>query len=239
MICSKCNTKNREDAKICSKCGVDLIVEVKSFWRHLFNWKYYIFPIVIGLLFGVDYSQTGTYSLSNIKLVGLIMGIVMAVQFKANFLSKLGMFFIGEFATNFLSVVVHFSFISLYGLFGNNAQELIVQKLLEQNKIYPRMPNEEVQVLKYTSDSGNSVKLHLKFINYTKNEILLDYDNRSDNFEKEKLNRELKVSCKGKGVEKIIADGLIYWLAYYDKSNYLIGQIYLNDERCKSYYKQL
>jgi len=89
MICSKCNTKNREDAKICSKCGVDLIVEVKSFWRHLFNWKYYIFPIVIGLLFGVDYSQTGTYSLSNIKLVGLIMGIVMAVQFKANFLSKL------------------------------------------------------------------------------------------------------------------------------------------------------
>ena len=235
MKCLNCNFKNEDNSMFCSSCGTDLKIEAKSFWKHLFNWKYYIFPLFIGLLFGFDISQGGEDKIQNIKPIGFILGIIMATQFKGKILSKIGMFFLGGTVTNILTVITYILFIYVNSLF-NNTQNLTVQKLLAQNKIFPKMISEEVQALKYTSDSSNNIKLHLKFINYSRSEILLNYENSRNNFERDMLDSELNTSCSSPEVKKMLSDGLVNWIEYYGKNNILIGEIYINNEKCKPYY---
>jgi len=238
MKCLECSVENEDSAKFCGSCGVDLNLKKKSFWKHLFNWKYYIFPLSVGLLIGFDYTQIGENSLSNIKVVGFIMGIIMATQFKASFLKKSLMFFVGGFLTNFLSIAVYFSFIFINDITAktgvNQQRNKYLDNMMEQNKNLPMMLNEDLQMLKNTTN-GQDIFVHIKYINYTKNEILEDYTNVNA-FENELLQSELETSCPEKSVKTILQTGIVMKMKYYGENDELIGQIYLNNERCQPYY---
>lgn len=236
MKCLQCGAENEDSAKFCTACGVNLNQEKKSFWKHLFNWKYYIFPLLVGFIVELYYIRTNINLMSYIRITGTIMGILMAVQLDDKFLKKLGMFFAGGFATNVIAVLAFFSLTFAYDSFGNNTSEMMVKKILEKNKNLPKMMNEEVEMLKFTSDNSHSVKTNVKFTKYTKNDILSDYKSVNA-FENDMLNSELKVSCPKKSVKKMLASGLTDWIVYYDKHNDLIGQIYLNTKKCQPYYK--
>lgn len=243
MKCLQCGAENEDSAKFCTACGVNLNQEKKSFWKHLFNWKYYIFPLFLGVFVGAGtyaFDSLG-YSTADNKVPMLIwIGIIIQTKnFKAPFGKRLLMFFASSFSlVGFMGIIIAIT-IAVYTAINtdsNKQRKMYINSMMQQNKNLPMMINNKEQILKYTSDNSHSVKLYVKFVKYTKKDILSEYKNVND-FENDMLNSELKASCSVKGVKNILASGLVNWIEYYGKNGELIGTIYLNDKRCKPYYK--
>lgn len=230
MTCAKCDVENDDANKFCIDCGKKL--ETESFWRHLFNWRYYIVPTIAALIVSYSFLQSGFTA--HIGGLTPIMAIIMTIQYKASYVRKIGMFVMSIFS---ISVVMMTVFLTITN-FGNKENEAIINDLLSSNKKLPTMLNSEIKYEAITSDK-KSVTQHLKFINYTKEAILSEYQQNIDAFEKDILLTELKNSCSTENIKKILSNGLIFNQIYYDKNNQIIGQIYMDEKRCIPYYKTI
>jgi hypothetical protein len=231
MTCTKCNVENDDANKFCIDCGEKLTAE--SFWRHLFNWRYYIVPTIAALIVSYSFLQSGFTA--HIGGLTPIMAIIMTIQYKASYVRKIGMFVMSIFS---ISVVMMTVFLTITN-FGNKENEAIINDLLSSNKKLPTMLNSEIKYEAITSNDKKSVTQHLKFINYTKEAILSEYQQNIDAFEKDILLTELKNSCSTENIKKILSNGLIFNQIYYDKNNQIIGQIYMDEKRCEPYYKTI
>ncbi len=231
MTCTKCNVENDDANKFCVDCGEKLTAE--SFWRHLFNWKYYIFPVFFASSAALSFSQSGFTA----EIGGLIpiMAIIMTIQYKASYARKLGMFVMSIFS---IYIVILTVFLTITN-FGDKGNEAIINDLLSSNKKLPIMLTSEIKYEVITSNDKKSVTQHLKFINYTREYILSQYQQNVDAFEKDVLMNELTNSCSTENIKKILSNGLIFNQIYYDKNNQIIGQIYMNEKRCEPYYKTI
>jgi hypothetical protein len=240
MKCLQCGIENDDGAKFCSSCGADLKINVKSFKQHLFNWKYYIFPILLGVFVGAGtyaFDSLG-YSTTDNKVPMLIwISIILQTKnFKASFGKKLLMFFASFLSMAFVMGIAISATISIYKIVDYNKEKSIyLNSALQQNQKLPIMLNEYIQYVKNTTNEQDII-LHMKFVNYTKNEILEDYTNVNE-FEKELLQDELETSCLKESVKKILQTGIVMRMEYSDKNDELVDQIYINDEGCKPYYK--
>jgi len=245
MKCLECGVENEDSAKFCSSCGVDLNLEKKSFWKHLFNWKYYIFPLLLGIFVGAGTYAFQTLGLSNednkVPMLIWIGVLIQTVKFKAPLRKKILMFFASFLSLIFVMGITSGITVLVYTAINtswteqSNTKKEYIQRLLAANSKLPVMLNEGLQILKYTSIDSSSIKMHCKFTQYTKDEILSDYNNSND-FEEDMLDTELKTSCNSKSLKKMSAIGIVTKVVYYGKNNNLIGQIYLDDERCQPYY---
>ncbi len=240
MKCLQCDVENEDSAKFCSACGKDLKVEGKSFSKHLFNWKYYIFPLFLGAFVGM-----GTYAFDSLgysttdNKVPLLIWISIILQtknYKAPFGKKLLMFFASLFSMAFIMGIAMSATMAIYKISDNNkVKDIYLNAALKQNQKLPIMINEYIQYVKNTTNEQDMIA-HLKYINYTKNEILADYTNVNE-YEYEQLKAELEISCPKKNLKKILETGIVMKMEYSDKNDELVGHIYLNDERCQPYYK--
>ena len=77
--------------------SVDLIERNDSFWKHAFNWKYYILPFIIGILILYHYIQTGEEVITKAKFMNTLIGIIAGTQLKKQFRYKIAMFFVAGF----------------------------------------------------------------------------------------------------------------------------------------------
>lgn len=231
MICAKCNIENEDTNKFCIDCGEKLISD--SFWKHLFNWKYYIVPIIAVLIASYSFLQSGF--IAHIGGLTPIMAIIMTIQYKASYIRKIGMFVMSIFSISVVMMTLYFTITN----FGNKGNQAIINDLLSSNKKLPIMLTSEIKYEAITSNDKKSVTQHLKFINYTKEAILSEYQQNIDSFEKDILMNELPNSCSTKNMKKFLSNGLIFNQIYYDKNNQIIGQIYMNEKRCEPYYKTI
>ena len=239
MKCLQCNVENEESAKFCSSCGADLGIAEKSFRKHLFNWKYYIFPLLLGVFVGA-----GTYAFQTLGLstednkVAMLIWIGIIIQtknYKAPFVKKLLMFFASLFSLAFVMGVAISATMAIYKISDSNKEKsAYFNSALQQNQKLPIMLNEYIQYVKNTTNEQDII-LHMKYVKYTKKEILEDYANVNE-FEKELLQGELETSCPKESVKKILQTGIVMRIEYSDKNDELVGQIYLNNERCQPYY---
>lgn len=211
-------------------------VNSESFLKRLFYWKYLIVVIILSIL--------ASYNI-NTSIIEKVSGkfgfiTIVAIVFAVNSKNKRFLLFLSSlFLYSTIAFTIHLSITMIMqntNLFENK-NNMKIQKLLKLN--YSKLPmaiDDETMLLKYTSDAENTIKLHIKFTKHTKEEILTDYQGSVSSFEADMLKGELESSCI-ESMKNILSDEFINWIAYYDKYDNLVGQIYLNDERCKPYYK--
>ena len=119
-----------------------------------------------------------------------------------------------------------------------NKNEKIINKVFSQAGDLPYMINDEVQIYRYAKKDKNSLVQYLKFVNYTKKEILKDFGNERKKFEDYTQKKELEVSCRRDSIKNMLAHGLNFYMYYHDKSLQVIGKILVNKELCEPYYKR-
>jgi hypothetical protein len=110
--------------------------------------------------------------------------------------------------------------------------------MLSQNKNLPRMFNTQIEQMSFKKENDNEITTSFRFVNYTKNEILNDYDNKIALFEEQMLKNELELSCNEPNVKNILDKDIQFNINYFDKNHQLIGMIFLDKLRCKSFFKQ-
>jgi len=211
-------------------------VNSESFLKRLFDWKYLIVVIILSIL--------ASYNI-NTSIIEKVSGkfgfiTIVAIVFAVNSKNKRFLLFLSSlFLYSTIAFTIHLSITMIMqntNLFENK-NNMKIQKLLKLNHSkLPMAIDDETMLLKYTSDAENTIKLHIKFTKHTKEEILTDYQGSVSSFEADMLQGELESSCI-ESMKNILSDEFINWIAYYDKYDNLVGQIYLNDERCMPYYK--
>lgn len=216
-------------------------VETKSvgFWKHASNWKYYIIPLIVGVLVAYDFSETGREAISKVNIINTIVALIFAFQFKEKFLSRLAMFIVAGVISGIIMVLTYTSSIYIFEkINGNNGKrQKIILNMLNTNSKLPVMVNDELQIVKYSSTNSKTITMHGKFINYTKNEILEDYSNKITEFENDMLKQELETSCLDSNGQKLFSLGIDMNIEYLDKNNNIVGKVSLNAKKCKPYYK--
>lgn len=210
-----------------------------SFWKHAFNWKYYIIPIIVGLLVSYVFSQTGEEMISKVKGINTIIGIIAAVQLKKHFGYKLGMFFIVGVFSGIVMVATFLGGVFILEKIDGDSgkRQKVIKSMLNMNSKLPIMLNEQFQIVKYSTPNNKTITMHGRFINYTKNEILANYSNSISQFESEMLKDEQKTSCSQANLKNLFSMGLEMNIEYLGKNNNIVGKINLNDEKCKPYYQ--
>jgi len=247
--------ENVENAKFCTSCGKTLNIgnneeslveesvnssvktESVSFWRHALNWKYYIAPLIVGIMTAYHFSQTGEEMLSKVKVVNFVIGLIAYYQFKAKFLKSFGMFMIAGLISGLVLISTYLGGVYIFEKIdsdGGKRQKAITRLL---NSTLPMKVNDEFQIVKYSSPNNKTITMHGQYINYTKDEVLAEYSNSISKFETEMLKQELETSCPVESTKNMFAMGLAMNIEYLGKDNNIIGEINLNDEKCKPYYK--
>lgn len=237
-ICEDCQTDeqkaNRQKEQVELKENREKLES--EFKNVLFNWKFYIFPIIVGILFGfVSTFKTDI----NISGTGLIMGIIMAVSLKSSFGKKILMFFVSGFLVNILTFIIMLLTAYVINIVDGDSgkRQKVITGMLNMNNTMPIMLNNQLQIVKYSSPNNKTIIMHGRFINYTKNEILADYSNNISLFEAEMLKGEQKTSCPQANLKNLFSMGLEMNIEYLGKNNNIVGKINLNDEKCKPYYQ--
>ena len=233
LICVNCKTENEEGLKHCSSCGK--LINSMPFWKHLFNWKYYLALLIIGIFIGYDAYMIGTDKpTGRFGSIVFILIILQTINFKANFLKKILMFFSSFFMMAILlNVIISLTNEILLNINGNK----YINAMIKANSKLPKMINEDFQIVKYTSPDSNTIVMQGKFVKYTKDEILEDSSNSISQFENEMLKGEEETSCSNDNVKKLLSTGVRMDIEYLGKNNNIIGKITITDEICKSYYK--
>jgi hypothetical protein len=242
--CGKTVDINEMTNDLCNECLHNNIAEKNddiktneiSFLDHLFkkNWIFYIIAGVIGIctaLFEIYNSNTSDYTL--LKGLYLILALIITFSFKnPSFFKKILMYFASSVLISLTAAISMF----LVGfILHPNMNNKIIENILASNSQLPKKANEEVEIVKFTSDKPNEITQHMKFINYTKIEILSEYNNINV-FENNMLQGELETSCRFSNVKEMLSSIKAFNITYYDKNNEIIGMIYIDDKKCKPYY---
>jgi hypothetical protein len=204
--------------------------------RYVLNWKYYLIAIIVAIL---------TTKIASLGGISFIIAIFAASRFKkrtSNKKEKL-LLIVYKVAVIFLVGILTFivmlttritldKFVEAF-LSNNTQREVIINKSLEANKKLPVMLNEHIQLVKYSSNNYESITMHIKYINFTKNEVLAEYANDKNQFEAEILADELKTSCVDTNIRNMLSTGLDFNIEYLGKRDQVIAQITLNKENCQ------
>lgn len=245
MICPNCENEVFSKTKYCEHCGKnlegDVIIKEKdiSFIKHLFNWKFYIAPILYGILLGFDYYSRMEYDIVGIDIIPVIIAIIMTVKYKSTFMKKFTMF-ISSYITIGLTILITmflFAFVVFSTLLGQSNGQLI-SNMLSQNKNLPKMFNTQIEQMSFKKENYNEITSNFRFVNYTKNEVLNEYENKIALFEEQMLKNELELSCNEPNVKIILDKDIQFNINYFDKNHQLIGMIFLDKLRCKPFSKQ-
>jgi len=209
-----------------------------SFIKHLFNWKYYAFLLGVGFLLLFSVMQTG-YTTNKIGPILLIMAIIITSNYKANFWKKVLMFFASWILFGVLGISIVFGIESL-GLTKSTNQDknIIINKMIKRaNKDLPVMMDNEFKMLKMRFRHKDTISMYMQYVNYSKDKILLEYNNDISKLKNELLQNELKTSCNDNNIKQILSKNITMELVYVDKSNIEIANIFLTDKLCQPYYK--
>jgi hypothetical protein len=242
MTCTKCNVENDDANKFCIDCGEKLTAE--SFWRHLFNWRYYVFLLLV-VVFSKGLTDDINTIYERILGVTILAVIYQAYKYKSNFIKRLLMFFASLFVLSLwllIIIKIYFGEEVLWKMIEADIKTgkiNVTRMVSEKNKNLPIMLNNEIKYEAITSNDNKSITQHLKYINFTKETILSKYKGNVSYFEQEALNNELENSCTNKNKIQILSTGLVINQVYYDKNNQIIGQIYMDEKRCEPYYKTI
>lgn len=215
--------------------SVDLIERNDSFWKHAFNWKYYILPFIIGILILYHYIQTGEEVITKAKFMNTLIGIIVATQLKKQFRYKIAMFFVAGFFSGLVMAMTYIGGLLLINTFDINSikKQEIINNLLKQNKQLPKNITNDITLINYINENNNAIISQFK-INDTKENIMSEFNNISD-FERFMLNNELEISCKDKNVQTILSSGLIIKMEYQDRNGNILGKISLDKNKCDLY----
>lgn len=239
-LCQKCqDSEERENLKNEEVNKTSVAIENVSFWKHALNWKYYIAPLIVGLLTAYHFSQTGEEMISKVKAINTIIGIIAAVQLKKHFGYKFGMFLIAGLFSGIVMVATYLGGVFILEKIDGDSgkRQKVITGMLNMNSKMPMMLDDQFQIVKYSSPNNKTITMHGRFVNYTKNEILADYSNSISQFESEMLKDEQKTSCPQANLKNLFSMGLEMNIEYLGKNNNIVGKINLNDEKCKPYYQ--
>ncbi len=206
--------------------------KIELFWKYFFHWKYMVFlSIIILVAYTYSVAPSSKNGTNILTIFFLIITAIALRRYNAVFWKKGVMFILYIIVT----VGVYFGASYIFYNMGSNANTRIINNMLIQNKNMPKMANENIQVLKYSSTSSDNITMHLKFIDYDKQSIIKEFLSLDD-FGKNMLKEELK-SCDTQNMKEILKYGLTMNMIYYDKNNTEISKIFINNELCKPYYK--
>jgi hypothetical protein len=146
LICKKNDFDHHEDDKTFDN---EEIVNT-NFWKHALNWKYYIFPFILGILILYYYIQTGEEIITKAKFLNILIGIIAAVQFRKQVKYKFLMFFVTSFTASLIMAFTYMGGLFLINTYDNNLikKQLTVNNYLKQNKNLPKNLNEYVTLVK-------------------------------------------------------------------------------------------
>lgn len=237
--CAVCKTNYQEEEfidNICRKClsGNKVKFKEKSFFKFLFSWKFYILPVLIGAIIGYTiYQGADEKILNQSRSVGFLLGLIMAGVYKANFVKKIAMFFLGGLFINIILFSTYFIVAtSIITVFGESASLFISQKLKE-NSTLPKQINKDLVLLKYESNEKNVISQYLKGTKFGKNEMLQQY-NFSQSLLKKDFDEILLESCSL--YQDILSKGIVYNQVLLGKNNEVIVTSTMTDSKCKDFY---
>lgn len=211
-----------------------------KFWKHIYNYKYYILPFMFAIYFGINYYiSPETANQYSFLLICIITAIIATIKFKSNIFKKFLVFIVMLYATFFFSTLIFKAtlFISETIDIREYTRINIIENALQGNKNLPMIINEEAQIIKFSSSNNRNITTHIKFINYTKEEFLEDFQNSVTVFEDYALHSELNTSCHDSKLQNALSNDIEMQMMYFDKYQNIIGIITLNEEKCNTILK--
>ena len=153
--------------------SAEVVEENVSFWKHAFNWKYYILPPIVGLLILNYYIQTGEELITRAKFINTVIGIIAATQLKKQFRYKIAMFFVAAFFSGLVMAMTYIGGLLLINTFDTNSikKQEIINNLLKQNKQLPKNITNDITLINYINENNNAIISQFK-INDTKENIM-------------------------------------------------------------------
>ena len=185
--------------------SAEVVEENVSFWKHAFNWKYYILPPIVGLLILNYYIQTGEELITRAKFINTVIGIIAATQLKKQFRYKIAMFFVAAFLCSLIMVGTYIGGLLIINTLEINSIERtkIINNLLKQNTNLPKNIDKDIILIKYINENNNAIISQIK-LNDTKENMMSEFNNIT-NFEKFMMNNVLETSCKDKNVQTTLS----------------------------------
>lgn len=203
-------------------------------WKHAFNWKYYIWSILIGFVIAYFYIKVGEDYFKLFKIINFIIAVIATIQFKSMMIKRLAMFFFVGMLANITTSVTYYSSTYMYELItGNNVlKQQFINKYLKLNEKLPLKLADGITAIKYINENNSAIIIQIQ-INDLKENIMLEFNNILD-FERFMLKNEIEHSCNNKIVREFLATDLILKMEYLDKEGNILGKISLDKNKCKA-----
>lgn len=202
--------------------------------KHAFNWKYYIWSILIGFVIAYFYIKVGEDYFKLFKIINFIIAVIATIQFKSKMIKRIAMFFFVGVLANIITSVTYYSSTYMYELItGNNVlKQQYINKYLKLNDKLPIKLAEGITAIKYMNENNSAIIIQIQ-INDLKENIMLEFNNILD-FEKFMLKNEIEHSCNNKVVKEFLATDLILKMEYLDKEGNILGKISLDKNKCEA-----
>ena len=196
---------------------------------------------IFGLVLFFIFLKTGSDLSSNIKGISILIGLIAASQLKKHFGYKIGMFFIAGFFSGIVSLAMYWGSLLIYNKFVDltdfsTERQKLITNILNLNSKMPITIDNESEIIGLSSLNNKTITMRIRAKNYTKKEILTRYSNDVSQFEDEMLKDELKNSCSNNDIKNMISVGIEINMLYLGSDNNQIGNIKINDEKCKLHY---
>ncbi len=205
-----------------------------NFWKHTFNWKYYILSVLLGFVIAYFYIKVGEDYFKLFKIINLIIAVIATVQFKSQIIKKIAMFFFVGLLANITTFTTYNSTTYVYELITNNniLKQQYINKYLKLNDKLPIKLADGITAIKYMNENNSAIIIQIQ-INDLKENIMLEFNNILD-FERFMLKNEVEHSCNNKVVKEFLATDLILKMEYLDKEGNILGKISLDKNKCEA-----
>lgn len=238
MICPNCE-KETQNELYCEHCGknfhnINLQSNEKKdppFNAHLLNWKYYIGVIIFAII-GVLGDK-----LQAANGIVILTAIIMTVTYKAKFSGRFAMLFFSAIIAGMIFILTVF-LTSYFKSFNDNQNEAKIQKFLSSYKNYPIHLNNEIELAAFTSDSPNTMTQHLRFLNYTKEQLTSTHKAGLEQYVKILSYSGFTGICKEKELKELFENGLTVYQRYYDYNNQFLQETFVNEKKCVKYLEE-
>ncbi len=218
-------------------------VRQPGFLKYWFNWKFYVIPVLLAFAFLFTDLDKGL-KIENVKPLFSFLALVMAFTYKDKIWKKVLIFFAATITLTLAFVIIYIPGAQFLGekknedlLYKQNVQTYI-NFMLKQNDNFPMKVNEEIEVIKITSSSANSIEEHMKMLSATKAEMLQEFKS-TDDFSNFLQASTLNTICFDKNILHGLSLGIVFTIKAYDANNEPIAQYSIDYAKCKTVNKDL
>jgi hypothetical protein len=211
--------------------------EEKSFLKRLFNWKYLVILIVILVpLIYLQFMGGEAFKGMSLIVIGIVFYLSKRLSKNDDKSISPSMQWASFFFYTVITALIYYAVISYSMKQSSDSSKVIyvMDTMLKGKNKLPKKVTELFELFNVSKMNEHTIIQDVRYIDYTKAEVLNEYGGDIDLYKKEMTKAELQASCSiGKDMFTL---GIVVINTYFGKDNQSIIRVEVNDENCRPYY---